>query len=41
MTRTAKLRIAVLWFGIAAVIYVAGFEHGVHSMMETVQALIN
>ena len=40
MSRAAKLKMAFFWFGTAAVIYFAGYEHGVRSMMETVKELI-
>jgi hypothetical protein len=40
MTRAQKLKHAFLWFGIAAVVYVAGYAQGTHDMWAAMQDLL-
>jgi hypothetical protein len=40
MTRAAKLRMAILWFGASAVIFVAGYAQGTHDMWMAVKDLL-
>jgi hypothetical protein len=40
MTRAAKLKMAIIWFGAAIVIYVAGYAEGTHDMMQAVNSFV-
>lgn len=40
MTRAHKLKVAFLWFGSAAVVFVAGYAQGTHDMWMAVREFV-